>query len=66
MATMRTLWRPDTCGCAVTYQWDNAAEPRVLTPVELTPCPLHVGFDNLQDAFDSILAHNRMTQQPEG
>lgn len=38
-----TTWRPDTCGCEVTLEWDSDAdlETRMHTPVRVLPCPAH-------------------------
>lgn len=44
MAIHRTRWSPDTCGCVVDYEWDDAdpAEGRAFTLVGVVArCPAH-------------------------
>lgn len=43
MAVQRTRWRPDTCGCVLEYEWDDAqpAELRTHTPVVARACRHH-------------------------
>jgi hypothetical protein len=64
MATQRTRFHPDTCGCVVDYEWDDTLPPEriVLTPFQLAPCELHAPIlqsSGLPAAFDAVLAHNR-------
>lgn len=39
-----TQWRPDTCGCVLEYEWDDATteDARVHTPIVAVPCPAHM------------------------
>lgn len=58
----RARWRPDTCACAVVYEWDQNAEgDPPLECVEVDLCEQHQALAGLSlaDQFDAILEHNR-------
>lgn len=54
----RVLWRPDTCMCAVVYEWETAAADPMIEPVEITLCESHAALEgsSLQDQFEAIIA----------
>lgn len=69
MEKSQARWRPDTCGCAVVYEWDRSqteGEPE-LTAVEVTLCEEHGDLAELSlaEQFDAILEHNRAAQPRE-
>ncbi len=47
MATNRTRWYPDTCGCVLEFEWDSAVPEasRTHTVRSVTPCVFHPGAD---------------------
>lgn len=58
----RARWRPDTCGCAVVYEWDQNAEGEpALECVEADLCEQHKALAGLSlaEQFEAILEHNR-------
>ena len=42
-----TTWHPDTCGCVVNLEWDDAEEPdnRTHKPLMVKPCQAHSEAD---------------------
>ncbi len=61
MAKHLTRWRPDTCGCVIEYEWDDAEaeEARQHVPKKIDACPDHPASGDLAADFATILAHNR-------
>lgn len=59
MALKRTTWRPDTCGCEIEYEWDDAvpADARDHRARRVSACPAHVDAD-LGNAFGKAMADN--------
>lgn len=62
MASHTTRWRPDTCACALSFEWDDEA-PDVHRVVAVEPCrthsPLMARPDGPQAVFDAALQLNR-------
>jgi hypothetical protein len=56
-----TTWRPDTCGCVLSYAWDDAVpdDQRVHTPESLTPCAEHAGVRDVNDGHAIVTAENQ-------
>lgn len=58
----RTLWRPDTCGCAIEYSWDSEAD---VSHIELSEfsmeetCPRHFGLVNAETIFEAVKTENQ-------
>lgn len=63
-----TRWSPDTCGCAVTFTWDDSAneEKRVhaFDRAE-TVCAEHEGLAP-EDVYEAILAENQSKNRALG
>src|SRR5690349_7350114 len=55
-----TTWRPDTCGCVLRLEWDDAAplELRTHTPT-VTPCEAHRAHSSHEAAYGAVLAENQ-------
>ncbi len=61
MTIQRTRWRPDTCGCDLIYEWDDAIaqEDRVHTIHRIDrTCPVHGGHANKEDHYKTIKDEN--------
>ena len=62
MAITVTTWRPDTCGCVLSYAWDTAADPatRAHTPVsfDASQCGVHAGL-----GLDLAAGHTRVLDE---
>lgn len=56
----KNTWRPDTCGCEIEYEWDDAvpAEQRVHTPVKVTGCEHHQAGDHVAK-YTKVLKENQ-------
>lgn len=59
----KTLWRPDTCGCEIEYEWDTEvlAEQRVHTLAKHKACQTHRNLglqDNTQEAYEAVKEEN--------
>lgn len=61
MATKRTTWFPDTCGCKFVYEWNTEVPEaeRTHTVKTVKACPAHQGHPNGQAVFAAVLAENR-------
>lgn len=46
-----TTWRPDTCGCVIEYEWDDAVNENARThkQVAAVPCPAHISTASFVD-----------------
>lgn len=63
MATHTNSWAPDTCGCKVEFQW-NDATPETTTPKRLiNGCPEHSNLSDLQTFYDTIMSENTRKNQ---
>lgn len=64
MAIKRTTWHPDTCGCVIEYEWDEAAphQSRVHTGVRAVPCALHAHLGNAHAIYQAVVTHNLQNQ----
>jgi len=56
-----TRWSPDTCGCVIDYEWDDAVPDSERTHIiskVITKCPAHasVGLPNIH--FTQVLDEN--------
>lgn len=66
MATKSTIigqrWRPDTCTCVLTYDWDTTKgddDPsRLFNHIAEQKCELHALFSG-KPHYDAVLAHCR-------
>ena len=57
-----TKWRPDTCGCEIDYQWDDAQneDVRVHTIFEMIKvCPAHSGETDKVVHYAKVLDENQ-------
>lgn len=60
MTKQTTRWRPDTCGCVITYDWDSdLPNDQIVFTVNTVEqaCPEHKGLSD-QEVFDSITKEN--------
>ena len=66
MALHTTQWRPDTCGCVLSYSWDDEvpAEQRTHTPGPAQPCAAHAR--NPAGAFEAAMGENRLKNKVLG
>lgn len=58
----RTLWRPDTCGCAIAYSWDSEADVSAIEFSDFSmeeTCPRHFGLGNAEAIFEAVKAENQ-------
>jgi len=57
-----TIWKPDTCGCEIHYQWDteSSEENRTHTVSHTVTCAEHSGLQSHQDVFDSVSSENTL------
>ncbi len=55
-----TTWHPDTCGCVIDYEWDDAIphDQRVHTAVKTELCEAHKGIGS-----DKRLAHETVVDE---
>jgi hypothetical protein len=55
-----TRWTPDTCGCVVEYQWDDAVpdDQRTHTVKNMVACPAHVLIPTHDANFDAVIDEN--------
>ncbi len=62
-----TKWRPDTCGCAIEYAWDDtlSAEERILTYSINSKCSYHDTLDD-QEAIDQVKKENTSKNKVQG
>lgn len=61
MALKETTWRPDTCGCVLTYTWDDAVpqDQRTNTPARVvTACVAHPAL-SVAVHHDTVVKENR-------
>lgn len=57
-----TQWRPDTCRCVLSYEWDDAKAEDDREHKALPPefkCLLHEGISDPQAHLEVVLEHNR-------
>lgn len=65
------IWNPDTCGCEIEYEWDDAVPPesRVHTSKKITrACPAHSTIDivDKHDHFATVLNENQRKNKLHG
>lgn len=55
-----TRWRPDTCGCVLDYEWDDAVseDQRTHTPVKTVACSAHAHLDTATEVFETVHTEN--------
>lgn len=55
-----TRWRPDTCGCTIEYEWDDAQpeDARVHHLSKISQCEHHAHLDG-PGAFEGVKGENR-------
>lgn len=56
-----TRWSPDTCGCVLEFEWDDALPPEMRTHSPsrvVTACPAHQG-KTVTEAFAAVGVENR-------
>lgn len=61
MAIQRTLWQPDTCNCAIEFEWDDTVPDtvRTHTPVKVhRRCLRHAAFVALDGHYSQLLDEN--------
>lgn len=63
MARQITRWSPDTCGCVVEYEWDdavaqNARTHSIANVVQRCARHQHVAFDAAVDHFAQLVDEN--------
>jgi hypothetical protein len=66
-----TRWSPDTCGCVIDLEWDDAvpAEQRSHTTQNIiSRCPSHqeTHFADKHDHYDTILKENQLKNKTHG
>ncbi len=64
----RTLWRPDTCGCALEYEWDDTVpqDLRTHTPVAIVAtCAAHAGAVDAADLHGDLIDENPRKNRAE-
>ena len=57
-----TKWRPDTCGCEIDYQWDDAQNEDVRTHTVfevIKACPAHSGETDKNIHYAKVLDENK-------
>lgn len=62
MAIHYTTWSPDTCGCSVTYQWDDTVDPSVRTHTfyrQDRKCPIHAAVQDGDSLLQLVWDENR-------
>ena len=54
-----TRWRPDTCGCEIEFQWDDAVKdgPHSVHKINRS-CPAHTFADG-KDTYEAVLSENK-------
>ncbi len=61
MAIQTTRWSPDTCGCVIDYQWDDAVAPasRVHTSSQIvTKCAFHAAAATHSALWSLLMEEN--------
>lgn len=69
MALQKTLWRPDTCGCEIEYQWDDSVplDQRVHSVSKINKaCPVHAHHGNKEAHYADILDENTSKNKAVG
>ena len=65
----RNLWRPDTCDCALEYEWDDAqdeATRRHSISRIVQACLAHATVMTAEQHYDIVLAENRQKNRLYG
>lgn len=58
----KTTWRPDTCGCVLEYEWDDAVSENERTHAiskVVHACEFHKDKPNKEKHFEDVLAENQ-------
>jgi hypothetical protein len=66
MAKQLTQWYPDTCGCVIIFEWDDAvpAEQRVHTLYKIvTKCSDHKSIADDVELFNTVMRENTMKNE---
>jgi hypothetical protein len=58
-----TRWRPDTCECILTYDWEG--DKIIGNHVAERKCELHRSLHG-KEHFDAVCAHNRANNTADG
>jgi hypothetical protein len=59
MAIHTNQWSPDTCGCTIEFQWDDAND-QVHIPTQIVKdCPEHIGLVTPESMHTTLLKENR-------
>ena len=56
----KTVWRPDTCGCEIEYEWDDSVDQSVRTHTVSNinkVCDVHKGL-SISQHYDAIVEEN--------
>lgn len=56
------LWTPDTCGCTLEFQWDDAEDASVRAHVfsrSISACQAHAALRGHANHWDTVLEENR-------
>lgn len=55
-----TRWYPDTCGCCIDYEWDDALDENTRVHIFkalVSRCPEHATWSG-KDVFDQVVSEN--------
>lgn len=65
MASKVTRWRPDTCDCVLSYEWDDAVseDERTHTPVKAELCAHHQALGTPVKGYEAVLVENQTTNR---
>ncbi|MEK7180615.1 MAG: hypothetical protein AAB706_04015 [Patescibacteria group bacterium] len=69
MTIQKTLWSPDTCGCQIEYQWDDAVpqDQRTHTISSIVKsCPIHTHHIDKSAHFGDVLSENQSKNKAIG
>ncbi len=57
----QTVWRPDTCACSITYEWDTDVkqEERTHTVVDSNPCDIHADAGDHDAVYTAVITENQ-------
>jgi hypothetical protein len=58
----KNIWRPDTCGCEIEYEWDDSIPEKERThthkSTKLCPVHAHLTGNNNKDGYDAVFEEN--------
>lgn len=65
MTIRTTQWKPDTCGCVISYNWDDTLplDQITFTLQSITKCPNHTNLADNNTAFSAVDAENKRKNQ---